>query len=116
MQQCNRCGTGDAFVFLPTAQVMTTEIYRQMLYRGSEVVREVRWVVFDEVHYLKDSERGVVWEEAIIATVRAQSPSAVSELRHNMLPDVRDLAACVDLPALARFPLVTSPLSATSPM
>ena len=40
-----------------------------MLYRGSEVVREVRWVIFDEVHYLKDSERGVVWEESIVATV-----------------------------------------------
>lgn len=48
---------------------MTTEIYRQMLYKGSEVVREVKWVIFDEVHYLKDSERGVVWEEAIINTV-----------------------------------------------
>lgn len=46
--------------------VMTTEILRSMLYRGSEVVREVAWVIFDEVHYMRDKERGVVWEEAII--------------------------------------------------
>eukprot|EP00899_Mesostigma_viride_P016139 jgi/Mesvir1/24526/Mv21867-RA.1 len=46
--------------------VMTTEILRSMLYRGSEVVREVAWVIFDEVHYLRDKERGVVWEESII--------------------------------------------------
>lgn len=46
--------------------VMTTEILRSMLYRGSEVVREVAWVIFDEVHYMRDRERGVVWEETII--------------------------------------------------
>lgn len=46
--------------------VMTTEILRSMLYRGSEVIREVAWVVFDEVHYMRDKSRGVVWEETII--------------------------------------------------
>ncbi|KAI9363115.1 rRNA-processing arch domain-containing protein [Pilaira anomala] len=46
--------------------VMTTEILRSMLYRGSEIMREVAWVVFDEIHYMRDSERGVVWEESII--------------------------------------------------
>ncbi|KAH9913833.1 antiviral helicase [Fomitopsis serialis] len=37
-----------------TCLVMTTEILRSMLYRGSEIMREVAW------------ERGVVWEETII--------------------------------------------------
>lgn len=46
--------------------VMTTEILRSMLYRGSEVMREVAWVIFDEVHYMRDKNRGVVWEETII--------------------------------------------------
>lgn len=46
--------------------VMTTEILRSMLYRGSEIMREVAWVVFDEIHYMRDLERGVVWEETII--------------------------------------------------
>lgn len=46
--------------------VMTTEILRSMLYRGSEVMREVGTVVFDEIHYMRDPERGVVWEETII--------------------------------------------------
>ncbi len=35
--------------------VMTTEILRSMLYRGSEVIREVAWVVYDEIHYMRDS-------------------------------------------------------------
>lgn len=49
-----------------TCLVMTTEILRSMLYRGSEVMREVAWVIFDEIHYMRDAERGVVWEETII--------------------------------------------------
>lgn len=59
--------TGDVTIN-PTASclVMTTEILRSMLYRGSEIMREVAWVVFDEIHYMRDSERGVVWEETII--------------------------------------------------
>uniref|UniRef100_A0A671PUT6 Exosome RNA helicase MTR4 n=1 Tax=Sinocyclocheilus anshuiensis TaxID=1608454 RepID=A0A671PUT6_9TELE len=59
--------TGDITIN-PTASclVMTTEILRSMLYRGSEVMREVAWVIFDEIHYMRDSERGVVWEETII--------------------------------------------------
>ena len=59
--------TGDVTIN-PTASclIMTTEILRSMLYRGSEVMREVGWVVFDEIHYMRDKERGVVWEETII--------------------------------------------------
>lgn len=59
--------TGDVTIN-PTATclVMTTEILRSMLYRGSEIMREVAWVIFDEVHYMRDKSRGVVWEETII--------------------------------------------------
>lgn len=59
--------TGDVSI-APNASciVMTTEILRGMLYKGSEVLREVAWVVFDEIHYMRDRERGVVWEESII--------------------------------------------------
>ncbi len=46
--------------------VMTTEILRNMLYKGSQITKEIAWVIFDEVHYMRDKERGVVWEETII--------------------------------------------------
>lgn len=59
--------TGDVSINQNAAcLVMTTEILRSMLYRGSEIIREVAWVIFDEVHYMRDKERGVVWEETII--------------------------------------------------
>ena len=46
--------------------VMTTEILRNMLFRGNEITKEIAWVIFDEVHYMRDRDRGVVWEETII--------------------------------------------------
>ena len=48
-----RLMTGDVCIN-PNASciVMTTEVLRGMLYRGSDVVREVKWIIFDEVHYL----------------------------------------------------------------
>ena len=50
--------------------VMTTEILRSMLYRGSEVVSSCRWLIMDEIHYMRDRERGVVWEESIALAPR----------------------------------------------
>lgn len=59
--------TGD-FQINPTAGclIMTTEILRSMLYCGSEVIRDLEYVIFDEVHYINDTERGHVWEEVMI--------------------------------------------------
>ena len=37
-----------------------------MLYRNSSIIKEVGWVIFDEIHYMRDKSRGVVWEESII--------------------------------------------------
>ncbi|SJN22160.1 putative helicase [Microbacterium esteraromaticum] len=46
--------------------VMTTEVLRNMLYADSDALRDLRYVVMDEVHYLADRFRGPVWEEVIL--------------------------------------------------
>ena len=51
--------------------VMTTEVFRNMLYGtnfGSvtDNLKDVKYVVLDEVHYMNDEQRGTVWEESII--------------------------------------------------
>ena len=46
--------------------IMTTEILQQMLYNDSSRIADVEWVIFDEVHYINDEQRGSVWEEVII--------------------------------------------------
>jgi len=70
--------TGD-IKFKPDAQVvvMTTEILRNMLYKrkattssvglsASISLDDVDAIVFDEVHYINNVERGKVWEETLI--------------------------------------------------
>lgn len=68
-QQFNDVGlmTGDVTINVnASCIVMTTEILRNMLYKGSEIIKEIAWVIFDEVHYMRDKVRGVVWEETMI--------------------------------------------------
>ena len=46
--------------------IMTTEILRNMLFRSNEMIKDVIYIIFDEVHYINDLDRGHVWEETII--------------------------------------------------
>src|SRR6266566_3182981 len=60
--------------------IMTTEVYRNMLLEEGgdgfddnaspipSLLADVGFVIFDELHYLSDIERGPVWEEAIICS------------------------------------------------
>ena len=59
--------TGD-IVLDPDASllVMTTEVLRNMLVQGRSMPEEAAVVVFDEVHYMGDPERGTAWEESIL--------------------------------------------------
>lgn len=59
--------TGDVSIN-PQANIliMTTEIYRNTLFENPARLEKTAWVIFDEVHYLDDPERGTVWEEAIM--------------------------------------------------
>lgn len=34
--------------------IMTTEILQEMLYNDSDYLKDVEWVIFDEVHYIND--------------------------------------------------------------
>lgn len=59
--------TGDVQVN-PSARclIMTTEILRNLIYKNNDILHSTRFIIFDEVHYINDSERGVVWEECLI--------------------------------------------------
>jgi len=45
---------------------MTTEIFRNAILVDPAEFQHRDWLIFDEIHYLADMERGTVWEEAII--------------------------------------------------
>jgi len=46
--------------------IMTTEIFRNKLLEAENDLERYSWIIFDEVHYLDDYERGTVWEESIV--------------------------------------------------
>ncbi len=87
--------------------VMTTEVFRNMLYgiqEDSRLLRQVAYVVLDECHFMNDAERGTVWEESIIYcpdTIQIIALSAtvanaleltdwINEVHHNTCPILSD--------------------------
>lgn len=89
-----QCGmmTGDVTI-RPDAGVvvMTTEVLRNRLLRD-EAPLEARWVVFDEIHYLSDPERGTVWEECILLLPKGTRVLGLSAT----VPNVESLAAWLE--------------------
>ncbi len=59
--------TGDVSIN-PNAPVliMTTEIFRNKELEDPQSLKKYAWIIFDEVHYIDDQERGTIWEEAIM--------------------------------------------------
>src|SRR5579885_468995 len=89
--------------------IMTTEVYRNMLleeggvqllkdasYIPSELA-DVGFVIFDELHYLSDVERGPVWEEAIICSPRHVQLVGLSATVSNA-PDLAEWISRVHAP------------------
>ncbi|MCD4781489.1 MAG: DEAD/DEAH box helicase [Candidatus Omnitrophica bacterium] len=59
--------TGD-ITLNPTASIliMTTEIFRNKILTELAILKEYKWIIFDEIHYIDDWDRGTVWEESLI--------------------------------------------------
>ncbi len=50
--------------------IMTTEVYRNMVFgkyfgKENELLNDLKTVIFDELHYLGDVDRGGIWEQSI---------------------------------------------------
>ena len=46
--------------------IMTTEIFRNKVLEKRDDMKRYSWIIFDEIHYLDDYQRGSVWEESLI--------------------------------------------------
>ncbi len=46
--------------------IMTTEIFRNKILDNPESLKKYSWIIFDEVHYIDNVERGTVWEESLM--------------------------------------------------
>ena len=68
--------------------ILTTEILRALVFARDGRLNNVKWVVFDEIHYIIDPSRGTVYEETLILmpdTMRAVFLSAT-------VPNSKDFA------------------------
>ena len=68
--------------------VLTNEIYRNMLYGttfGSldPYLEDLKFVIFDEFHYIGDESRGTVWEESVIYSPKSVKLIALSATINN---------------------------------
>ena len=81
--------TGDVTIN-PDASIliMTTEVFRNTIFEDPRRLEGTRYVIFDEVHYLDDWERGTVWEESIIFAPDHMRFLCLSAT----VPNVRELA------------------------
>jgi superfamily II RNA helicase len=73
-------------------RIMTTEIYRNTLLDQPDQIEDAAWVIFDEVHYLDDEERGTVWEESLMLTPPRTRVLCLSAT----VPNVDELAAWME--------------------
>ncbi|CAK0789661.1 unnamed protein product [Prorocentrum cordatum] len=83
--------TGDTQI-RPDARILvaTTEIFRARLGEAS-FSRDLRAVIFDEIHYLADEERGVAWEEAVLML----PPGVPLVCLSATVPNFRDVAGWI---------------------
>ena len=81
--------TGDVSIN-PDAQllIMTTEIYRNKVNKAdpevvAEEFKDFSGVIYDEFHYLKDPDRGTVWEESVMHTPKHMRQMMLSATASN---------------------------------
>jgi superfamily II RNA helicase len=70
------------------ALIMTTEIFRNALFSEGGRFDDAKYLIFDEVHYINDLERGTVWEESIIFAPPTMQLVCLSAT----MPNVQELA------------------------
>jgi len=59
--------TGDVNINpFATLIIMTTEIFRNKILQNPDSLEKYKWIIFDEIHYFDNIERGTVWEESLI--------------------------------------------------
>jgi len=85
--------TGDVSIN-PFARVliMTTEIFRNKILDEPDSLKKYSWVIFDEIHYIDNPERGTVWEESLIFLPEHMNLLGLSAT----IPNIRQLSSWIE--------------------
>ena len=68
--------------------LVTTEILRNMLHESPDRVKDLAYIILDEIHYINDRDRGTIWEEIIIFRDKNTKLLGLSAT----IPNARDLS------------------------
>ena len=94
--------TGDVSINPGAAIViMTTEIFRNSILVNPKKLENRKWVIFDEIHYLDDIERGSVWEESIMLLPKHMHMLALSATIPNIDDFIKWLESIHSFPVRA---------------
>ena len=85
--------TGDVSIN-PSASVliMTTEIFRNKILDEPKSLEKYSWIIFDEIHYIDNPERGTVWEESLIFLPGHMNLLGLSAT----IPNIKQLASWIE--------------------
>ncbi len=85
--------TGDVSIN-PGAQVliMTTEIFRNKILDEPESLEKYSWIIFDEIHYIDNPERGTVWEESLMFLPKHMNILGLSAT----IPNIKEFASWIE--------------------
>ncbi len=85
--------TGDVSIN-PQAPVliMTTEIFRNKILDEPASLDKYSWIIFDEIHYIDNPERGTVWEESLIFLPKHMNLLGLSAT----IPNIKQFASWIE--------------------
>jgi len=72
--------------------IMTTEILRNKILDEPRSLEKYSWVIFDEIHYLDNPQRGTVWEESLIFLPQHMRLLGLSAT----IPNIKELASWIE--------------------
>ena len=72
--------------------IMTTEIFRNKILDEPKSLEQYSWIIFDEIHYIDNPERGTVWEESLIFLPKHMNLLGLSAT----IPNIQQFASWIE--------------------
>ncbi|MDD5568415.1 MAG: DEAD/DEAH box helicase, partial [Candidatus Omnitrophica bacterium] len=72
--------------------IMTTEIFRNKILDEPRSLEQYSWIIFDEIHYIDNPERGTVWEESLIFLPKHMNLLGLSAT----IPNIQQFASWIE--------------------
>lgn len=72
--------------------IMTTEIFRNKILDEPHSLDKYSWIIFDEIHYIDNPERGTVWEESLIFLPKHMKLLGLSAT----IPNIKQVASWIE--------------------